>query len=317
MSTSGSAFDEFGATLTANFAVEELNPAQAEDQLKGPTQTLLANVGSALGLRVVARTEALTDLGVRPDVGVSVDGLPVGHVELKAPGKGVRPRDFVGHDREQFRKLADHPNLFYSDGNEWALYRRGELVGAVVQAEGDVRSDGSAAYLEGSRLQLEALLQDFFRWEPLVPSSPKALAGLLAPLARLLRENVRTALADSSSALSRLADEWRDYFFPEADDAHFADAYAQTVTYALLLARVEGETDLHARAAERLDQRHALLAQVLRVVEQPAARSEVEGPIDLLERVIGAVDPAALAKDPRSDDLWLYFYRSEEHTSEL
>src|SRR5207244_8625204 len=183
-------------------------------------------------------------------------------------------------------------------GNEWGLYRRGQSVGSIVRAEGDVRSDGTSAYLEPSRLALEALLQDFLRWEPLVPSSPKALAELLAPLTRLLRENVRTALADSRSALSRLADEWRDYFFPEADDAHFADAYAQTVTYALLLARVEGEADLHARAAERLDARHSLLAQVLRVVEQPAARREGEGPIELLERVIGAVDTAALAKHP-------------------
>jgi hypothetical protein len=303
------ALDEFCAVLTANFGAAELNPAQSEDQLKGPTQNLFVGVGLAFGLDVVPRTEARTDLGVRPDLGVAVQGLLTGHIELKAPGKGVRPRDFTSsHDREQFKKLADHPNLLYSDGNEWALYRGGHLGGSVVRAEGDVRSDGTEAYLEPSRLALEGLLQDFLRWQPLVPSNPKALAELLAPLTRLLRENVRLALGERRSALSRLADEWRDYFFPEADDAHFADAYAQTVTYALLLARIEGEADLHARAAERLDARHGLLAQVLRVVEQPAARREVEGPIELLERMIGAVDTAALARDPRSTDLWLYFY---------
>jgi hypothetical protein len=304
-----SALDEFAKALTANFALAELNPAQAEDQLKGPTQHLLQRAGSALGYDVVARTEALTDLGARPDLGISVSGPVVGHVELKAPGKGVQPRDFgAGHDREQFKKLADHPNLIYTDGNDWALYRLGRLVEPVVRADGDVRSDGDAAFDDLNVSDFTTLLLNFLSWQPIVPTSPKALAEMLAPLTRLLRENVRTALSEENSALSRLAAEWRDYFFPEADDAHFADAYAQTVTYALLLARVEGEADLHARAAERLDERHGLLAQVLRVVEQPAARREVEVAIDLLERVVAAVDPELLARGARDRDLWLYFY---------
>ncbi|MFN8185910.1 MAG: type ISP restriction/modification enzyme [Gaiellales bacterium] len=308
MSTILDALREFAETLTANFAAAPFNPAQAEDQLKGPTQRLLKQVGEAAGLDVVARTEALTDLGVRPDLGVSIGRLLAGHVELKAPGKGARARSFTGHDREQFNALSDHPNLLYSDGTEWALYRHGELVGQVVRFEGDVTADGQDAVHEASALALEALFRDFLGWEPIVPSSPRALAELLAPLTRLLRENVRTALTDETSALHRLADEWRNVFFPDADDAQFADAYAQTLTYALLLARVEGETDLHARAAERLDERHGLLAQVLRILTDPAARREVEMPVRLLERSIAAVDPEALARHAGGRDLWLYFY---------
>lgn len=208
------ALAELGRTLTASFAVAELNPAQAEDQLKGPTQRLLTRAGAAFDLDVVPRTEALTDLGVRPDIGVSVGGSLTGHVELKAPGKGVRLRGFGDpHDRAQFKRLADHPNLVYTDGNEWALYRRGTLV-ASVRAEGDVCADGAEAYGAAGTDSLEALLRDFLLWEPLVPGSPQALAELLAPLTRLLREQVRLVLADPASALAELAAEWRDYFFP-------------------------------------------------------------------------------------------------------
>ena len=35
--------------------------------------------------------------------------------------------------------------------------------------------------------------------------------------------------------------------------------------------------------AERLDRRHGLLAQVLRVLGDPAARAEVEVPVDLID----------------------------------
>ncbi len=39
---------KFAATLTVNFSVAAMNPAQSEDQLKGPIQALLAEAGSAL-----------------------------------------------------------------------------------------------------------------------------------------------------------------------------------------------------------------------------------------------------------------------------
>lgn len=137
------ALREFAESLTRNFSVAELSPAQAEDQLKGPMQTLSEHAGQVFGREVIARTEARTDLGVRPDLGVTVDGLVVGHVELKAPGKGVKPSArWDAHDKEQFKKLADHPNLLYADGNEWALYRDGKRVGFVARAEGDIRADG-------------------------------------------------------------------------------------------------------------------------------------------------------------------------------
>lgn len=300
---------QFGANLTKAYAAAAVASAQAEDQLKPAVKDLLQGASAAFGGNAVATTESHTDLGVRPDIGVTDPKLLIGHVELKAPGIGAKARNFSGkHDREQFKKLADHPNLIYTDGNEWALYRRGATVGSIVTAAGDVRTDGEAAYSEQDAVALEQLLRDFFSWDLVAPTSPRALAELLAPLTRLLREEVRTALASSTSALSTLAGEWRDVFFPDADDAQFADAYAQTVTYALLLARVEGADDLRLRAADQLDARHGLLAQVLRVLEQPAARAEVESAVALLERAIGAVDPEALAKGAKGEDIWLYFY---------
>jgi hypothetical protein len=304
-----SALAEFAADLTANFATAVANPAQAEDQLKGPIQRLFRQVGEAFELAVETRTEVWSEFGVRPDVGVTVDELLTGHIELKAPGKGARAKAFRDHhDRDQFQRLADFPNLLYTDGNEWALYRKGELVGSAVRAEGDVRTDGEKTYLANSALAFEALIRDFLLWQPIVPTSPRALAEMLAPLTRLLRGAVEAALQDETSNLKQLSGEWKSIFFPDASDAQFADAYAQTVTYALLLARVEGETELHDHAADRLTARHDLLAEVLRVLAQERARAEVYTQISVLERVIEAVDPGELARRARGHDIWLYFY---------
>jgi hypothetical protein len=156
-------------------------------------------------------------------------------------------------------------------------------------------------------LDLEALLRDFASWEPIVPTSPRRLAEMLAPLCRLLRDDAFAALGNDESSMKMLADDWRHFLFADADDRQFADAYAQTVTYALLLARVEGEKNLAVSAADRLDERHGLLAQVLRILAQKQARDEVKVPIDLLERTIAAVDPTMMSADD-GDDPWLYFY---------
>ena len=297
----------FAAKLTDIFALPV--PCNPEDQLKGPVGTLVEGTGGRLGLAVVTVTEVQEkEIFGRPDMGVTVGGLLTGHIELKAPGKGADPKKLKGPDKAQWEKFRDLPNLLYTDGNEWALYRTGERVGKLIRLSGDVASDGEDAVTEADAEALQELFRDFFRWEPVVPSSPKALAELLAPLCRLLRSDVKEALQDSSTALAALAVDWRTYLFPDADDHQFADAYAQTLTYALLLARLSGETDLTpTKAARGLRKGHRLLADTLKILGDETACAEISVPVGLLERVIAAVDVAALGKKSKGDP-WLYFY---------
>jgi hypothetical protein len=294
----------FAEELRASFASGI--PAQPEDQLKAPVQALLR----AVKPQVFTRTEAqVHDLGGRPDIGVSVRQALCGYVELKAPGSGARTSRFRGRDKEQWEKFKALPNVLYTDSIEWALYRSGEQqpdVEPVLIRFDELIERGAAALDDDHLFQLHRLLHDFLSWQPIVPTDAPALAAMLAPLCRLLRADVLVAAERQESALHRLCGEIRDYLFPHATDAEFADIYAQTLTYALLLARLSGETELTtARAADRLDSGHGLLAETLRVLTVRAARDEIETPVSLLERVIGAVDPGRLA---RRGDPWLYFY---------
>ncbi|MGI9107481.1 MAG: type ISP restriction/modification enzyme [Pyrinomonadaceae bacterium] len=295
------ALRDYATTLRANFS--STVTAQPEDQLKPPVQLLLRAVAGNVQTRTEAQVEGL---GARPDIGVARRDLLCGFVELKAPGKGARNGRFKQADKKQWEKFKALPNLLYTDGSEWALYRSGELISEVVKFSGDVTTDGAKAFDDEESAALHTLLLDFLNWQPIAPNSPRALAQTLAPLCRLLREDVLAATGKANSSLSQLAEEWRAYLFPDADDAQFADAYAQTLTYALLLARLSGEAQLTAEtAALALDSGHGLLAQTLRVLAQPAARDEIKTAVDLLERVVAAVDPAQLQ---RRGDPWLYFY---------
>ncbi len=280
--------------------------AQHEDQLKRPVSILIEEAGSSLRFQVRTSTEVLADQG-RPDIGVAVSGLLAGHVELKAPGKGARPERFRDEaDKRQWAKFRTLPNLVYTDGSEWALYRAGERKLLVTLRE-DLPTQGRKALEPKTTVRFEELFRDFLFWEPIVPGSPRALAELLAPLCHLLRDEVQEAAENPGSAIAHLARDWREALFPDADLPQFADAYAQTVTYALLLARFEGTGRLQMDRAEQiLRRRHGLLAQALRVLGDPGARGEIALGLDLMERAIGAVDPAALRK--HGADPWLYFY---------
>jgi len=302
-----SLLQSFGATITEKFSINV--PCNPEDQLKGPVGTLVEGAGSRLGLAVVTVTEVQEkEISGRPDMGVSVSRLLTGHIELKAPGKGADPRKFKGPDKAQWEKFRDLPNLLYTDGNEWAIYRSGERVGKLFRLSGDVTCDGEDAVSEDDAATLREMIREFLHWEPVVPSSPKALADMLAPLCRLLRSDVREALQNPASSLAALAVDWRSYLFPDADDHQFSDAYAQTLTYALLLARLSGEKDLTpSRAARSIRKGHRLLADTLKILGDEAACAEISAPIGLLERVIAAVDVAALSRKSKGDP-WLYFY---------
>jgi len=295
----------FAAKVKANFDAPVR--AQPEDQLKAPTLELIQACGPLFGRTVEARTEAHVEgLGARPDVGVAVDRLLTGYVELKAPGKGARPERFTGSDREQWLKFQRIPNLIYTDGSEWSLYRTGALVQRLTLATRLIQ-DGARAVGSEQAQQLESLLRDFMSWNPIVPGSPKALAQVLAPLCHLVREDVLAALGRPESALGLLAQEWRTFLFPDADDAQFADAYAQTVTYALLLARFSGSTEVGTDAAAKtLSRGHTLLSQTLKILTDDQARREIEVGVSLLERAIAAVDLKALTS--HNPDPWLYFY---------
>ena len=304
------ALQDFAASVTAKMT--QVTLGEPEDQLRGPFETFLAEVGHAFGWNVVCTGETpLPDRLGRPDYAVHLNQLLAGYVELKAPGVGATASRFKGHNRDQFKRFSAIPNILYTDGNEWVLYRDGKQVRGC-HLSGDVADDGREAAVPQDAQAVEDLLRDFLLWEPIIPINRndkidlKGFAALLAPLCRMLRDDVTDALKNSASPLVQLAGDWRQLLFPDASDEQFADAYAQTVTFALLLGRSEGADPLTLNSAETaLAAQHNLLSRALRVLTDPDARADIAASLDLLLRVI-AVVPLATLTGP--EDPWLYFY---------
>lgn len=301
-----SAVSEFGKAVAERFATGGGEP---EELLRGPFEHLVGRLGVCARVDdvVLAGEHHLAGDGVRPDYAVYVAGALSGFVEIKAPGKGVDTSRFKGHDRRQWERLACLPNVLYTDGQAFALFRNGERVGKPARLAGDVERAGAAlACPDGS---VASLMGEFLRWKPIPPRTPRELASVAARLCRVLRDEVNESLEAGTLGLHDLARDWRRLLYPDASDEEFADGYAQTVTFALLLARVEG-IELDGRdlrdVADDLGARHTLMARALAVLTDPAVLPKLAVSVQTLHRVLAVVDWPKLSKsDPAA---WLFFY---------
>ena len=284
---------------------------QPEDQLRAPLETLVADLCDLIGPSadgvVLVGESALSELMTRPDYAVTRKNALVGHIEVKQPGKGSDPRKFTDkHDRAQWEKLKALPNLIYTDGQGFSLWRDGTKVGDIVRLDGELETAGAQLTAPPA---LTALIADFLSWNPVPPRTPKQLAETTARLCRLLRDEVEEQLEREAPALVGLMADWRQLLLPDAKEAEFADGYAQAVTFGLLMAKARGielSGGLDA-AGKALSQTNTLIGSALKLLTEPAEEAHLlETSIDTLVRVLDVVNWKALSKG--QPEAWLYFY---------
>jgi Type ISP C-terminal specificity domain/N-6 DNA Methylase len=312
------------ATDSADSAVADFARAVArklgrggspEDQLRSPLESLVERIGQKFGLDPIPYGEVrLKELRARPDYAVDVAGATVGYIELKAPGRGIppiwRPNK---HEREQWKKLSGLPNLIYTDGENWARYSYGSAEEPILRMNGALTRRYRS--VPTNEANLEHLIRAFLLSRPQPPRSLSDLVRIVARLCGLLRDEVQAILTSAPTDnayedLSLLAAAWRRLLFPDLDTPEFADAYAQTVTFALLLARVNGieleKVPLH-EIGRQLAKKHTLIGKTFSALTDNDATDE-NSTIDTLRRVIGAVDWAAL--DDGHTNVYVELYES-------
>lgn len=292
---------------------------EPEEALRVPIEHLITAIGKFGGKKTVLDGEAhLTEISSRPDFAVRVNGAVVGYIEVKKAGLSLDPGTFTGHNREQWRRLKDLPNLVYTNGTEWRLYRGDATPMLVAQLA------GGPLDVVGAELQPDStfahLINELLNWEPSPIKTVARLVSTVAPITRMLRTKVIEQLAYETAQVSAgqpvhqqlflgLASDWRKLLFPDASNEVFADGYAQTVTFALLLARTE-EIDLESTSLYEVGQQlgadHSLMGKALQLLTNDV-KGDFVPTIDLLRRVIGAVQWDAVRKNK---DTYLHLYEN-------
>ncbi|WP_029212997.1 type ISP restriction/modification enzyme [Arsenicicoccus bolidensis] len=296
-------------------------PGEREALLVTPITNLIERAGALVDLTVVTHNEVSELEGsVRPDFGVRVNGVLVGHIELKAPGTSLDPSTYgsTTHNYRQWQRLRELPNLLHTNGTEFRLWRYGELVDVPVNVHtGDLKTHVGALTAPG---RLELIVNNFLQWQPTTIVSVAKLVDTLAPLARLLREEVLDAVKAERRAIKGGADpstmpftgiskDWRKLLFPQAKDEEFADGFSQTVVFALLLALSEDIEIASGNVfdiARALENKHTIMGRALNLLTEHVSGTPTWSAIEIIIRVLSATDWERLER--KGESLYLHLY---------
>lgn len=169
--------------------------------------------------------------------------------------------------------------------------------------------------------RLDLIINSFLGWEPTPIFSVARLVETLAPLARMLREEVRDALRAEERAVrggadratqpfTGVAQDWRAMLFPNATKDEFADGFAQTVVFALVLAISDG-IDIGSKSladiAQQLEAHHTLMGRALNLLTQHITGSPTGLAVEMITRALAAVHWDKLST-AGGDQLYLHLY---------
>lgn len=228
-------------------------PGATEHTYRAALGEFLVTAAKELGFGEVAiRSELrLADVG-QPDLQViDATGVAIGYGETKQPGTAARFADVLESEQvTRYRSTLE--NLLVTDFLRVTLFRPevGRLDVVLSESIAKVTS-GSTAISAAQLSQLAQLLAAFFSATAPTATSAEMLADGLARRATLLRDAIRALLHPSvaeGDALRKLWDFYRRTLMSDMEADDFADTYAQTLTYALFLVRMEAGavTDLDA-----------------------------------------------------------------------
>lgn len=271
---------------------------------------------------------------MRPDYAITVDGVLTGYVELKAPGKNIDPASFTkkSHEYRQWQRLRNLPNLLYTNGTEWRLYRYGEPVLTstgydAVHMHGSFSGHGTLSAPDA----LATFFLNFLRWVPAPIKSADQLVETLAPLAALLREEMllglsaqeKTYKAEQAKAKKKgeedfvippplvgLRKDWRDTLAPSTSNEEFADSFAQTVVFSLVVALSENldlSLETFSTIAVELRSKHGLLGNALSLLtDHLDEKSSLYNALAVIIRVMDAASWADISGG--KSDVYLHLY---------
>ncbi|NPA80637.1 MAG: N-6 DNA methylase, partial [Thermotogae bacterium] len=233
----------------------------------------------------------------------SSGGAIVGYIEAKRPGANLD----AAETSEQLKRYFNFvPNLILTDFVEFRLYRNGKLRDKVSLAINNLPTIGKLTPKPSAEKELNRLLNLFLSFSMPAIKSMDKLADELARRARVLKEAIARNV--ESRAITDIYETIKNDLIPDLSPGQFADILAQTLTYSLLIGK------LNAKRRITLDNVGNFIPQKLKLIRSIVAlfvsSRMVEGVPDeirwALDDIVNVVNAYAGGINYR--DVATYFY---------
>ncbi|PUD86555.1 DNA methyltransferase, partial [Helicobacter pylori] len=292
--------------------IKDLTPEKNEHTHRAFLQNLLKGLKDHFNKEFKIEHEPNRERGSQPDFRVSFQGLNIGYIESKRVGTNLSQ---LLKSEQILKYLELNPNLMLTD------YLKFVWVGKDENNEPSIKRKISIASLEElskplkpkpqTERDLIGLFRGFFNHEAAPITNAKDFATRLSAPTKYLKDAL--IQYHEEQQVSSIFNNFKEYLYEELSFEDFSDAFAQTLTYSLFIAKLN-----HPFEKINLDNVRSSIPKNFAVIREMAdflkkldAIKEIQWLLNEILNLINHVDMDSIIKDLNDDkDPYLHFYET-------
>ncbi|WP_346771158.1 N-6 DNA methylase [Helicobacter pylori] len=250
--------------------------------------------------------------GGQPDFRISYQGLNIGYIENKRVGTDLS--QLLKSD-QVLKYLELNPNLMLTDYLNFMWVGKDENNAPLIKKEISIASlDELSKPLKPNpqtERDLIELFKSFFNHEAAPITNAKDFATRLSAPTKYLKDALIQYQKDDQ--VSSIFNNFKEYLYEELSFEDFSDAFAQTLTYSLFIAKLNHpfeKIDLD-NVRSSIPKNFAVIREMADFLKKLDAIKEIQWLLNEILSLINHVDMDSIIKDLNDDkDPYLHFYET-------
>lgn len=294
--------------------IKNITPESNEHTHRRPLENLLISLKDHFNKEFKIEHEPKKDKqGGQPDFRISYQGLNIGYIENKRVGTDLR--QLLKSD-QVLKYLELNPNLMLTDYLNFVWVGKDENNEPLIKREISIASldeppKPPKPNPQTTERDLIELFKSFFNYEAAPITNAKDFATHLSPRTKYLKDALITYQKDTQ--VSSIFNNFKEYLYEELSFEDFSDAFAQTLTYSLFLAKLNHpfeKIDLN-NVRSSIPKNFAVIREMADFLKRLDAIKEIQWLLDEILSLINHVDMDSIIKDLNDDkDPYLHFYET-------
>ncbi len=296
-------------------SIKDLTPEKNELTHRSFLHNLLDKLKNHFNKEFKIEHEPERKQGSQPDFRISYQGLNIGYIENKRAGTDLRKIVESEKSDQILKYLELNPNLMLTDYLKFVWVGKDENNEPLIKKEISVASLDELSKTLKPKPQTERdlieLFKSFFNYEAAPITNAKDFATHLSAPTRYLKDALIQYQKDTQ--VSSIFKNFKEYLYEELSFEDFSDAFAQTLTYSLFIAKLN-----HPSEKINLDNVRSSIPKNFAVIREMAdflkkldAIKEIQWLLNEILSLINHVDMDSILKDLNDDkDPYLHFYET-------
>ncbi|WP_181351988.1 type ISP restriction/modification enzyme [Helicobacter pylori] len=292
--------------------IKDLTTEKNEPTHRRPLENLLISLKDHFNKEFKIEHEPKRERGSQPDFRVSYQGLNIGYIENKKVGTDLNQ---LLENKQILKYLELNPNLMLTDYLNFVWVGKDENNAPFIKKEISVASlDELSKPLKPNpqtERDLIGFFKGFFNYEAAPITNAKDFATHLSPRTKYLKDALIQYQKDTH--VSSIFNNFKEYLYEELSFEDFSDAFAQTLTYSLFIAKLNHpfeKIDLD-NVRSSIPKNFAVIREMADFLKKLDAIKEIQWLLNEILSLINHVDMGSILKDLNDDkDPYLHFYET-------